>query len=68
VDIWINYAGIAQKLKNLWEFTQEKIQKVVDTNILGTVNGSRIAIPGMLKQQSGALNNLERFGEVRVQK
>lgn len=62
VDIWINNAGIAHRLKSPWEISGEESRQIVETNILGTLNGSRIAIKGMMEQKFGALYNMEGFG------
>jgi NADP-dependent 3-hydroxy acid dehydrogenase YdfG len=68
VDIWINNAGISNPMLVLWEQKPEQIHNILDTNILGTIFGSKIAIEGMLKQGSGWLYNMEgagRRGSVR---
>jgi NAD(P)-dependent dehydrogenase (short-subunit alcohol dehydrogenase family) len=62
VDYWINNAGINHLPHPLHELGEELISDVVETNITGTVLGTRIAIEGMLKQGSGCIYNLEGFG------
>lgn len=62
IDIWINNAGIATPMMKFWELTSEQYDGVVQTNILGTMYGTRVALNGMLAQGSGALYNLEGFG------
>lgn len=62
VDIWINNAGIANHPRPLWEIPQDEVDAVLDTNLLGTVNGSQTAIKSMLKQGFGALYNMEGMG------
>ena len=43
IDIWINNAGISNELNMLWEIPAEEIQRVVETNVLGEMEGSRVA-------------------------
>jgi NAD(P)-dependent dehydrogenase (short-subunit alcohol dehydrogenase family) len=62
IDIWINNAGIAVPMMKFWELTPEQYEKVVNTNLIGTMYGTRVALKGMLAQGSGALYNLEGFG------
>lgn len=62
IDIWINNAGIAAPMMNLWELSPEQYDHVVQTNILGTLYGTRVALNGMLRQGFGGLYNMEGFG------
>ena len=62
VDIWINNAGIANTLTPFWELPPSLMQSVVQTNILGSMYGTSVALRGMLKQGYGALYNMEGFG------
>ena len=62
VDIWINNAGTASPMMNFWELSPQQYSSVVQTNILGTMYGSKVAITGMLAQGYGALYNMEGFG------
>jgi NAD(P)-dependent dehydrogenase (short-subunit alcohol dehydrogenase family) len=62
IDIWINNAGMAVPMMKFWELTPEQYEKVVYTNLIGTMYGTRVALKGMLAQGSGALYNLEGFG------
>jgi NAD(P)-dependent dehydrogenase (short-subunit alcohol dehydrogenase family) len=62
IDIWINNAGIATPMMKFWELSPEQCDDVVQTNIIGTMYGTRVALNGMLEQGSGALYNLEGFG------
>jgi NAD(P)-dependent dehydrogenase (short-subunit alcohol dehydrogenase family) len=62
VDIWINNAGVAHPLKPVWELAPDLMSSIVETNILGALAGSRVAIRGMLEQGSGQLYNMEGFG------
>jgi NAD(P)-dependent dehydrogenase (short-subunit alcohol dehydrogenase family) len=62
IDIWINNAGIAHAQKNFWEYPPDEIAAVVETNVIGAMYGTRVALVGMLEQGFGALYNLEGLG------
>lgn len=62
IDIWINNAGIDQERKLFWEMKQEEYEKVIQTNLLGAMNGSNVAFKHMLKQGGGQIFNMEGFG------
>jgi NAD(P)-dependent dehydrogenase (short-subunit alcohol dehydrogenase family) len=62
VDIWINNAGMATPMMKFWELSPDKYDDVVQTNIIGTMYGTKVALTGMLAQGYGALYNLEGFG------
>lgn len=62
VDIWINNAGLGHDMKPMWELSPEAVQDVVNANILGTLNGSRVAIQRMQKQGHGQLYNMLGHG------
>lgn len=62
VDIWINNAGIGQILTPFWELDPALMKTIVETNLLGTMYGSRVALRGMLQQGYGALYNMEGLG------
>lgn len=58
LDIWINNAGISAPYGLTMSIAPEKIQKVVETNILGVYYGSYVAMQQFLTQGSGKLINL----------
>ena len=62
IDIWINNAGIAHPVAGVWELPVDEIRAVVDTNLIGAMYGTRVAMLGMLAQKSGAIYNLEGLG------
>jgi NAD(P)-dependent dehydrogenase (short-subunit alcohol dehydrogenase family)/predicted MFS family arabinose efflux permease len=62
IDVWINNAGISNAYIPFWEVKPETIKNVTDTNFLGAMNGSHVAIKEMLKQGSGELYNMYGFG------
>ena len=62
IDIWLNNAGIAAPMMKFWELSPEQYDDVVQTNIIGTMHGIKVALTGMLAQGYGALYNMEGFG------
>ena len=62
VDIWVNNAGVAHPMTNVWELPLDVIHEVVDANVYGSIFGSRVAIQRMLAQGGGWIYNLEGFG------
>jgi NAD(P)-dependent dehydrogenase (short-subunit alcohol dehydrogenase family) len=62
VDIWINNAGVAHPMTNVWYLPLDVIQDSVNANVYGSIYGSRVAIKGMLEQGGGWIYNLEGFG------
>lgn len=70
IDIWINNAGIGNMITPFWELDPKTMKSVVETNLLGAMYGSKVAIMGMIKQGHGWLYNMEGFGSgnnMRVQ-
>ena len=62
VDYWLNNAGVDLPTKALWDLPHSDLEKIVDTNLLGVMYGSQVAMRGMLKQQSGQIFNMEGLG------
>jgi short-subunit dehydrogenase len=62
VDIWINNAGVGQPFGEIRQLPPEQLATPVQTNILGTLYGSRVALNGMVEQGFGALYNMEGLG------
>lgn len=62
VDIWINNAGVSAPRKPLADTDESDIQRVVATNLGGTLLANRVALRGMLAQGSGQVWNMEGFG------
>jgi NAD(P)-dependent dehydrogenase (short-subunit alcohol dehydrogenase family) len=62
VDVWINNAGISNPYVKFWEVKPEMLKAVTDTNLLGSLYGSHVALRGMLAQGGGQLYNMEGFG------
>ena len=62
VDVWINNAGLGQTWAPLGEVEQREICDIIDVNILGTINGCRVAMDGMAGQGGGQIFNMEGYG------
>ena len=62
IDIWVNAAGIAGSYGPTLGVDPHEFNQVIQTNIVGTYNGSRTALPIMLAQGSGKLINLLGMG------
>lgn len=62
VDVWINNAGISNPYQEFWRLKPETVKSVVDTNMLGAMYGSHVALNGFLAQGSGELYNMYGFG------
>ncbi|WP_232838184.1 SDR family NAD(P)-dependent oxidoreductase [Streptomyces geranii] len=58
VDVLVNSAGIVGPNKPLTETTTEEWRRVLDVNVLGTVNTMRIFVPGMRERGWGRVVNL----------
>jgi len=68
VDIWINNAGIGNQTQPLWEISTETFRKILDTNVIGSHHGVKVAIKGMLEQGHGQIFNFEGYGSMdRIQ-
>lgn len=62
IDVWINNAGISNAYIPFWEVKPETVKNVTDTNMLGAMNGSHVALKEMIKQGGGELYNMYGFG------
>ena len=62
VDIWVNNAGHAGEMGMLWERPAKEVQSVIDTNVVGVIFGSQVAMRGMKAEGAGAIYNMEGMG------
>ena len=62
IDIWINNAGVNQPWKAIWELSEEEIDLVLDVDLKGTMICSKLIMEEMIKQDSGAIYNVEGYG------
>ncbi|QFU76474.1 SDR family oxidoreductase [Halioglobus maricola] len=58
IDIWINNAGLARTVWPILEVPQGEVETMLRTNMLGTINGCRVAANGMRAQGQGKLFNM----------
>ncbi|MBI9097592.1 MAG: SDR family NAD(P)-dependent oxidoreductase, partial [Spirochaetaceae bacterium] len=61
VDMWINNAGMDQNREKIYNHNIKKMHQIIDVNIKGMVNGTRIASEKM-KDTGGFIYNMEGFG------
>lgn len=62
IDFWINNAGLSNPMMKIWESSPVEIRSVIETNLLGVIYGSMVAVQGMLQQGSGSVYNVEGMG------
>ncbi len=62
IDIWINNAGVSNKIGPAWTVDPDEMKTIVTTNIVGTMYGVRVAMEGMMAQGSGDIYNMYGFG------
>jgi NAD(P)-dependent dehydrogenase (short-subunit alcohol dehydrogenase family) len=62
VDVWINNAGVSAPRGQVQDLDLQHVRDAIDTNLLGTIAGSAVALRGFLAQGSGQLWNMEGFG------
>lgn len=63
IDIWVNNAGLSAPYGPTIHIPTKDFMNVVNTNIIGTYNGSIIAMRTFVKQKSGKLINLLGRGD-----
>jgi NAD(P)-dependent dehydrogenase (short-subunit alcohol dehydrogenase family) len=57
VDIWVNNAGFARSGVSLLQHTPDEMKSMVESNVIGTINGTQVAVKGMQAQGHGHLFN-----------
>ncbi|MEH7502735.1 3-ketoacyl-ACP reductase [Neobacillus drentensis] len=57
IDILINNAGIA-KFGGFLELTPEEWEKIIQVNLMGVYNVTRVVLPGMIERKSGDIINI----------
>ena len=63
IDIWVNNAGVSAPYGPTAHIPAHDFSSVIDTNIIGTYNGSVVAMRYMVPQKSGKLINLLGMGD-----
>lgn len=54
--VWVNNAGVV-RAERVWDHTDETVEMIVATNLLGVVHGSRAAVEAM-KERGGRILNV----------
>lgn len=62
VDVWVNNAGSCNAAKAFIDIEHQQLQQVIETNVLGCMYGSKVALQGMLQQGFGQIFNMEGWG------
>jgi NAD(P)-dependent dehydrogenase (short-subunit alcohol dehydrogenase family) len=62
IDIWINNAGFISSVNTIEGTEPAEIKAMVETNLLGSAYGARVALIQMLNQGFGAIYNMEGLG------
>jgi NAD(P)-dependent dehydrogenase (short-subunit alcohol dehydrogenase family) len=62
IDIWVNNAGLSGPVLPLKSQLISTVDNVVETNLLGVIYGSTIALKGMQSQGFGKIYNMEGMG------
>lgn len=62
IDIWINNAGINQPDKLIWELSEKEISSLIEVDLKGTIMASSLIAKQMIKQDYGAIYNMEGHG------
>ncbi len=57
-DVWINNAGLWIPPMPLENMDLEKVKKMFEVNVFGTIHGMRIALTEMKKQNHGTIVNI----------
>ncbi|NRF94034.1 3-ketoacyl-ACP reductase [Paenibacillus frigoriresistens] len=57
IDILINNAGIA-KFGGFLDLTPEEWEKIIQVNLMGVYNVTRVLLPGMIERKSGDIINI----------
>jgi glucose 1-dehydrogenase len=68
VDIWINNAGIWIPKTSVEKLNMLLVQKMFDVNVIGTINGCRVALRFMKKKGSGTIVNIISDSALKLSK
>ena len=62
IDIWINNAGVNQPDLPVAMLEESDIDFILNVDLKGAINGSRIAFKHMVEQGNGQIYNIEGYG------
>ena len=67
VDIWINNAGVTHSTKPLLELDPAEIAPVINTNVIGLIYGSQVALKRMTEQGFDSISDVRgRLSQLNV--
>lgn len=58
IDLWINNAGVWLPPEPIENLDMEKARNLININLFGTINGTRVAVRQMKKQGKGTIMNI----------
>lgn len=58
IDIWVNNAGINQSYNSIEKINLKRGHQIIETNLFGTIYGSRIAFSIMKRKKNGVIINI----------
>ncbi len=62
IDIWINNAGVNQKMNPVWDVDEKTISRLIDIDLKGTILCSKEILSFYKEQGHGQIYNVEGFG------
>ena len=63
IDVWVNNAGTkGNTAGHVYEISEGNVRLPIETNLIGSLFGTRAALSVMLKQGSGRIFNMEGLG------
>lgn len=62
IDIWINNAGVNQKMLPVWDVDEKTISRLIDIDLKGTILCSKEIMSFYKEQGHGQIYNVEGFG------
>jgi NAD(P)-dependent dehydrogenase (short-subunit alcohol dehydrogenase family) len=58
IDLLVNNAAVINENGPLWQVSEQAFRRVIDVNVVGSVNVLRHFVPGMVKRGKGVIVNL----------
>ena len=62
IDIWINNAGVNQKMTPVWDIEEKTVNRLIDVDLKGTIICSKEIMKVFKSQGYGSIYNVEGFG------
>ncbi len=67
INILVNCAGVWQKLDNLGNIKEDTVDDVIQTNLIGLINFTRLVLPYLQKQKEAFIINISSRSGVKAQ-